>query len=177
MQASDNIKWRRGFRAAAKAAKIAGLGVLISLAVCALAAMIFWEADFYAARDRYEHMRLALFGPWSPKPEKTVKDIFEQVDSVSLFTRSFAPGLGVIHTGSSYHSSEAVTQDRPQKKWCYVVLGKNAAGNHIQLGEQQGNLPATFTDPISIDQEILESSGVSAERLSQLARQHCKFSS
>ena len=44
-----------------RAAAIGGL----ALGACALlAGIILWDADFYAARDRWEHMKNAWFGRW-----------------------------------------------------------------------------------------------------------------
>lgn len=37
----------------------------LTLGACALlAGIILWDADFYAARDRWEHMKNAWFGKW-----------------------------------------------------------------------------------------------------------------
>jgi len=40
------------------------IGGLTLSAGALLAGIILWDADFYAARDRWEHMKNAWFGKW-----------------------------------------------------------------------------------------------------------------
>lgn len=45
-------------------ARAAGLTGLASLGLLCFAIVVLWDADFYAARDRWEHMKIAWFGKW-----------------------------------------------------------------------------------------------------------------
>lgn len=36
----------------------------ISLVTATLSALVFWDANFYVARDRWEHFKLAIVGEW-----------------------------------------------------------------------------------------------------------------
>lgn len=45
-------------------AKTTALTGLACLCFLSLAIVVLWDADFYAARDRWEHMKIAWFSKW-----------------------------------------------------------------------------------------------------------------
>lgn len=157
-------------------ARRAGMSLLVAGAAASVAGIILWDADFYVARDRWEHFKLAMFGEWPVKRSKNVDDIFEEVDEINLFRRSLVPGLGVIITGSEFTSSETVNGDRADSKWCYVTIGNGVTATRINLGDQDGENPPEYSDTGTIDPKVLNEIGISAVRLVQLAKEHCRFS-
>lgn len=137
--------------------------------------VVLWDVDLRLLRDKVEYGRLALFGEWKPVPRRSLEDIFEKVDSVSLYENASVRDVGVIVTGAEFTSSQAVEENIASYKWCYLKSGSDIASEHVTLGNQTGTEPPHYTDTNIISADVLAEIGVSAERLSTLAKLHCRF--
>lgn len=62
-----------------RTARAIAIGVLALGASSLLAGIILWDADFYAARDRWEHFKNAWFGQW---PENNKLRLLRNEDMV-----------------------------------------------------------------------------------------------
>lgn len=151
----------------------------ICLAGCAGAVfvlgVVLWDVDFRLVRDKYENMKLALFGEWNPAPKRSLEDIFERIDSVSLFQNASVRDVGVIVTGARFTSSQAVEENIATNKWCYIKTDGDIDSDHVTLGNQTGTEPPHYTDTNMISADVLTEIGVSAERLATLAKLHCRL--
>ena len=44
--------------------RLIAIGIALVLLVFVLLATVLWNADFYTARDHWEHFKIAMFSPW-----------------------------------------------------------------------------------------------------------------
>lgn len=163
-------------RLLAGTAKWSGIGLAGGVASVLVLGVVLWDADFRLARDKYENMKLALFGEWKPTPKRNLEDIFEKIDSISLFQDAPVRNVGVIVTGARFTSSQAIEQNIATNKWCYLKSGGSIASEHVTLGTQSRTDAPQYTDTEIISAEVLADIGVSTARLSTLAKLHCRFS-
>tara|TARA_R110002072_G_scaffold150788_2_gene299374 strand:- start:10916 stop:11494 length:579 start_codon:yes stop_codon:yes gene_type:complete len=165
---------------------LAGLG-LAGFAV--ILGILLWDADLYAVRDRYEHMRLALFGEWQADhwcPPGRVSDTCEVVDSFTaaleqasdftFFRTMPIAGTGlVVQTGIRFATARDVVDGAPSRQWCYVSIPQGAVSQQIDLATQSADDQPVYAALSSLDESALAGAGLSINALSLIARSHCRF--
>ena len=156
-------------------AKAVTFTALIGLGVPILAGIVLWDADFNLARDKFENFKLAMFGKWQPNRKSEVTDLLDGVAEFNFFKRKNVAGFGSVMTGAKFNSSEDVINKRPTKRWCYVSTGHGVASRHIELGTQEKSAAPRFSDFQTIPKDVLDELGVTAFRLSALAKANCQF--
>lgn len=175
----NGAEYRAGWRdVLARIVRTAVIGTAAAFGAAAIATVVLWDADFYALRDRWENMKIALLGEWMPSGvvETPLRNIFRDVKSVAVFREMPIEGttLSVV-TGSRYTSAADLLAGRAARLWCYVSSGGDGVVTHIELGTQnQGETPVyarlgNFSSP---DLPASMRDGLSLERL---ARTHCRF--
>jgi len=165
---------------------ITGFGVL---AVGGSAVLVLWDADFYAAREKYEHLKLAFIGEWQPRnwcPPGRETDNCQQVSEFAAalegaenfnFFRSL-PVEGTdlsVTTGVEFASALDVVASEPSHLWCYITFGHGALARRITLAQMGSDSSPSFTDLNSIASGGNDALPLSVDRLSALARSHCQF--
>ncbi|XWN32089.1 MAG: hypothetical protein ROR55_02945 [Devosia sp.] len=162
-------------RAGVRVAKWTGFAATAAAVAVVAAGIIVWDSDFYAARDRFEHFRLAMFGDWQPDP-RAVTDALAGFDGIKTFSTAPVAGFKIV-TGMEFASAQDVVADNPAERWCYITAPESVAvAKAIELGTQEGTLPGVFVDTMTIADDALQLLGVDADRLAALAREHCRFS-
>lgn len=172
-------------------------GVLaISLGVVVLGIallIIFWDADFYTARDKYEHFKAALFGDWQADhwcPPGRVSDDCKLADSFEAalkaasdftFFRSMpieATSLNV-QTGLRFATARDVVAGSVAAQWCYVSLpgaqARSGISQRIELATQSAGDPPIYPDLMRLDVPALAGTGLTSPQLVSLAQSHCRF--
>lgn len=151
--------------------------------------ILLWDADLYAVRDRYEHMRLALFGEWQADhwcPPGRVSEACEAVDTFTqaleeasdftFFRTMPVAGTGlVVQTGIRFATARDVVDGEPSRQWCYVSIPQGAVSQQIDLAAQSADDPPVYTTLSSLDESALAGVGLSINALSLIARSHCRF--
>jgi hypothetical protein len=162
----------------ARIGRAATIGSAATAGAAALATVVLWDADFYAVRDRFENMKIALFGEWTPGGalETPLRNIFRDMANVAVFREAPIEGtiLRVV-TGSRYISAADLLAGRASRLWCYINSGGDGVTTNIELGVQnRGERPvyASLGDFSSSDLPAPIREGASLERL---ARTHCRF--
>ena len=56
----------RWLETASRIARTAAITTVTAIGGLTLAAIVLWDADFHAARDRWESFKIAMFGEWMP---------------------------------------------------------------------------------------------------------------
>jgi hypothetical protein len=164
----------------------AGLGVAGGAIVLGI---VLWDADVYSARDRYEHLKLALFGDWSAEnwcppgrisADCAVADDFEAaLEAASDFTffRS-EPIEGTdltVQTGIRFATARDVVGGRPASQWCYVSIPADGISQQIELASKSADEPPIYAALASLDASAATGFGLSVDTLTRLARSHCLF--
>lgn len=183
MAASDNKAWvPRILRGAVTTA-------LGALAVGGGAMIVLWDADFYAAREKYEHLKLAFFGEWQPRnwcPPGRDTDNCQQVgefaaalegaENFNFFRTLPVDGTDLtVITGVEFASALDVVASEPSHLWCYMTFGQGALARRITLARMNAGASPNFTDFAGIAGGETDALPLSAERLSALAQSHCQF--
>ena len=164
-----------------------GLLIFIGLALCA--SLIFWDANFYVVRDRWEHFKLALLGDWHNTgwcppgenipgcaPKTPLEEALSQVDNLHFFKEKAISGTTYsVTTGANFASAQAVIKGQPSHQWCYIAYGENTVKNRLDLAEQTGTQTPVIADFISIRPEALNTLGLARKQLRQIAQTHCQF--
>jgi hypothetical protein len=168
----------RWLKAATRIARAAAIGAAATTGAAALATVVLWDADFYALRDRFENMKIALFGEWTPSgaDDRPIANVFRDMAHVAVFKEVPIEGtiLSVV-TGSRYISAADLLAGRASRLWCYINSGGDGVTTNIELGVQnRGERPvyASLGDFSSSDLPAPIREGASLERL---ARTHCRF--
>lgn len=168
----------RWLEAAARTVRAAAIGIAATAGAAATATAVLWDADFYAFRDRFENMKIALFGEWVPSgtDDRPIANVFRDMAHVAVFKEMPIEGtlLSVV-TGSRYMSAADLLAGRASRLWCYVNTGGESVATHIELGTQsRGEAPyfASLNGFSSPDLPAVLRDGISLERL---ARTHCRF--
>lgn len=163
---------------------------VLSLAVMAvIAGILLWDADLYTARDRFEHLKVALFGEWQADnwcPPGRTSDDCDTVDSFAealeaatdfTFFRS-VPIQGTPHTvqtGIRFATAFDVVDGRSERQWCYVSIPHGDIRQQIDLATQSADGPPVYAELMSLDASALDGSDLDADALRLLARSHCRF--
>lgn len=154
-----------------------------------LLSVILWDADVYAARDRYEQLKIALFGEWQPNnwcPPGRKSDTCTAVDEfaaaledASDFTffriSAIANSDLTVQTGSRYATARDVVDRRVASQWCYVNVPDGPSNRHIELAHKSADEPPVYTSLASLDASALAGTDLSRDALESLARSHCRF--
>lgn len=170
----------------ARGAAFGGLG--LTLVVCA-SVIVLWDADFYAVREKYEHLRLAFFGEWQARNWCPPGRDTENCDQVSQFQAALEgaenfnffrsqPVEGTnftVITGVAFASALDVVAGAPSNLWCYINDGQGAVSRRITLAQLQVGQAPTFTNFSSLGGAEAQALPLSAERLAALAQSHCQF--
>lgn len=173
----------------ARTGRVAAITVAATVGTTALAAVILYDADFYAVRDRWEHFKVAMFGEWSPTRRpgrggetlpapgvRTLDDIFTNLANVGVFETVPVVGTALkVATGSTYLSSRDLLTNNASQRWCYVLLGTGNVVTRIELGTQSASAAPVYPPITAIPPADLSAAGLEAERLRGLARSHCRF--
>lgn len=162
----------------ARIGRAATIGSAATAGAAALATVVLWDADFYALRDRFENMKIALFGEWMPSGanDRPIANVFRDMAHVAVFKEVPIEGtiLGVV-TGSRYISAADLLAGRASRLWCYINSGGDGVTTNIELDVQnRGERPvyASLSNFSSPDLPSAMRDGASLERL---ARTHCRF--
>ncbi len=170
---------------------IRGVLLFVGLIVGGLlfAIIILYDADPYAARDRYEHFKLALFGEWQPSDRcdrdpdgescetlNAFEQALEDAADFTFFRAREIEGSGLsVHTGIRFATARDVVDGRVASQWCYVLLPSNGASLQIELAAQSADDPPVYDDLSALNGEAVVASGLTPSRLKALARSHCAF--
>lgn len=173
---------RRCARATVRGAAIAAGAALFLM-------VIFWEADFYAMRDRWEHFKAAVFAPWQnegeclseiPAPQceeiKRFEREFSQIDDFNFFrSEPIANTTVPLTLGVRFTTARDVVLGQANGYWCYVGLREGAAQQNLFLVEQLADDAPVYNDLSTVDPSLLRAHGLSIAALNQAAREQCLF--
>lgn len=175
----------------ARTGRVAAIAAAAAVGTAALAVVIFYDADFYAVRDRWEHFKRAMFGEWTPTTRRpgrgggetsptlavrTLDDVFSDLANVGVFETVPVVGTALkVVTGSTYASSRELLANTAGQRWCYVLLGTGNVTTRIELGAQTADAPPVYPPITAIPPADLSAAGLDAERVRGLARSHCRF--
>lgn len=179
---------RRGFNFewVLAAARKAAVGIGAAGAVGTAAAIVFWDVDFYAVRDKWEHFRIAMFGDWKHADQRSVagkpsapkaEGMFTHVKGINFFAEVPSKEHGVVViTGVVFETVKDFEQAKQRNRWCYLMVApKGALPRRIDLGAQAGMAPPVYADISVYPAEELAAIGLSARTLQALAKTHCRF--
>lgn len=181
---TDTKDWRD---LVGSATRLAGVVAGATVAMGTIGAIVFWDADFYTARARWEAFKEAAFGKWNPisrcvvghkgcQQERPFEDAFKDIVDFNFFQSARIAGTSIeVMTGTAYSSSADVLARRAHHRWCYVNLGTGNVGTRIELATQSGNGKPTYLQLGVVTPEVLAQLGVSTKGLEALARTHCRF--
>ncbi|GAA6176730.1 hypothetical protein [Sulfitobacter pacificus] len=169
-----------------RGATFACLGLVAAAAVLSI---ILWDADVYTARDKFEHLKIALFGEWSAdnwcppgrvSPECADLDDFETaLEDASDFTffksAEIAGSELTVQTGIRFATARDVVAGKPASQWCYVSVPLDGISQQIELASKSADEPPVYAGLASLDASAVAGSGLSVDALTGLARSHCRF--
>ena len=170
-------------------ARGAALGALGAVAATSAILIVLWDADFYAVREKYEHVRLAFFGEWQAQnwcpPGRDTENCsavdeftaaLEGAESFNFFRTQPVEGTSLtVITGVAFASALDVVDGEPSNLWCYINDGHGAVSRRITLANMQAGQPPSYTDFSSLSGEAAQGLPLRAERLAALAQSHCQF--
>ena len=170
-------------------ARIVTVSCVVVIGAGILAPIILWDADFYTARDRWEHFKLAMFGEWQSQnwcpPGRNTENCkqvsefemaFKDVDDFNFFKSvPVTETLLTIVTGINFASARNVLSGTTAKHWCYFTFGRGKVQKRLDLGSQKNQSAPVFADLIDISSDDLGEIGLSAVRLRAIAKSHCRF--
>lgn len=165
---------------------IAALG---SVTLCGSTILVLWDADFYAVREKFEHLKLAFFGEWQPRnwcpPGRDTANCeqvsefvaaLEDAENFNFFRSLSIEGTDlVVITGVAFTSALDVVAEAPSHLWCYINDGSGAVSRRITLAQMRAGHPPQFTDFEGLSGSEAQALPMNADRLSALARSHCQF--
>lgn len=169
-----------------------GTAITIAAGIAAIGAtaLVLWDADLYAARDKFEHFKLAMFGEWQPqnwcpagRDSENCQQVSEFVaalegaENFNFFNSTPIAGtdLNVI-TGVEFHSALDVVAGEPAHFWCYLNVGNGPVAPRITLASANAGEEPVFNEFGDID-NLVGQLPFDASRLNALARSHCQFNS
>lgn len=187
-QAAPDYRRRRGV-AIRFMARTSALSVL----VFGLLAMIFWNANFYAARDRWEHFKLAAFGDWQDTgwcppghradrctPLTTLEEALARADSLHFFKSVPIEGTDLqVTTGAVFATTQDIIEGNAGLHWCYIAAGQGALRSHIELGNQLGRDAPVYTRAHELEKAAMtpamSDASFTSAQLKSLGQTHCRF--
>lgn len=169
-----------------RGAVLSGLGLM---AILSAGLLVLWDADFYAVREKYEHLRLAFFGEWQAQnwcpPGRDTENCeevsefraaLEGAENFNFFRSLPVDGTDLtVITGVGFASALDVVSGAPSHLWCYINDGHGAVSRRITLAQVQAGHDPTFTDFRNISGFETPTLPLNAERLTALAQSHCQF--
>ena len=170
--------------------RLIAIGIALALLVFVLLATVLWNADFYTARDHWEHFKIAMFSPWQ-KAGKCLPNIYSpECDrpaapdqamgelEFSLFKQTPIDGSPLTVTiGASFDNAEDAKRGEANTYWCYIHLDQGILVRKVTLASQNRGEEVAYTDLSLIDESALETSPFNHAQLAALAQSHCQFSS
>jgi len=167
----------------------AAAGAVGSVVIAATSLIVLWDADFYAARDKYEQWKLAFFGDWQPQnwcpPGRDTENCqqvsefvaaLEGAENFNFFRSLPVAGTDLtVITGVEFASALDVVASEPSHLWCYVTVGQGAVARRITLAQMDAHAVPTFTDFFGLAGGESEALPLGVDRLSAIARSHCQF--
>lgn len=173
----------------AKAARGTAIGLGALAGAGALAALIFWDADVYAAREKWEHWKIAWFGEWTPEPWCPPGRRSKLCDEARDFTARLAGMEGFtffsaepvegsdleINTGTRFETAADVVSGTPAERWCYIVFGSGSVTQKLTLAARSGADAPAYADPSAIPDPDIAAIGLTRARLGALAQTHCRL--
>ncbi len=159
------------------------------LVIVFLASLVFWDANFYVARDRWEHFKLALLGEWHNTgwcpsgqnipgcmPKADLEAAFSKVDNLHFFKLMPVEGTSLtVTTGANFASAQDVLAGKAASQWCYIAYGDSAVKTHLDLAEQSGTAPPRYATLSDVKQKALSNTGLDVAALRVIAKTHCQF--
>lgn len=183
--AAPRITAARAKRVAVGAAKGTGLG----LAAFICGALILSDADFYAAREKWEHTKIALFGEWHPgiwcppgrggvkcRGADTFRERLSGMEGFTFFLAEPVEGTDLdVTTGIRFASADDVVAGKPDKHWCYLDYGTGALTRKLTLATKAADELAVPADLSSLTADDLTGTGMTSAVLQTLVASHCRF--
>ncbi len=168
----------RWLETAARIARTATIATVTAIVGFMLVAIVLWDADFYAARDRWESFKIAMFGEWMPgsADDRPIRNLFRDMAHVAVFREVPIEGtiLSVV-TGARYTSAADLLAGRAVRLWCYVNSGGDGAATHVELGTQSRGEPPVYAGLSGFSSSDLPATMREGASLERLARTHCRF--
>ncbi|MDF1803196.1 hypothetical protein [Thalassovita sp.] len=169
-----------------RGAAIGGLGII---AISCAGLMVLWDADFYAVREKYEHLKLAFYGEWQAQnwcpPGRDTENCravdeftaaLEGAENFNFFRSLPVEGTSLtVITGVAFASALDVVAGAPSNLWCYINDGQGAVSRRITLANMRASQAPSYTDFSALSGDEAQGLPLSAERLSGLAQSHCQF--
>lgn len=157
--------------------------------IVAVSGVILWDADFYVVRDRYEHLKLALFGDWQaenwcpPGRESANCAAVDDFEAALKYATDFTFFKSVpidgsdltVQTSTRFANARDVVAGKPSRQWCYFSIPLGGVSQQIELATQSADVPPIFAALASLDASAVAATGLSAETLASLAQSHCRF--
>lgn len=177
----------RDFEWARTAARKAVVGLGCSAVIGAAGAIVFWDVDFYAVRDKWEHFKIAMLGEWqspdrrsaagAPARPQVVPSVLEVARDITFFTTSPAKEHGIeVTTGVSFSTVADLLAAKQKSRWCYIVASpRSGLARQVELGRQSGSASPVYADLSVYPADELAVIGLSARTLQSLAKSHCRF--
>jgi len=168
---------------------MAAIGLAAVAAVGVAASVIFWDADFYAARTRWENFKIAMFGPWQPgvtdgsasacPDTNAFEEAFKGIVDFNFFRSVPVEGTSLsVKTGTAFTSSRDVLSGKTSRSWCYVIISpERGLPRQVALANQSAGEKPVYTDFSTHSTEELKSIGLNARQLLAIAKSHCRFDS
>ncbi len=168
-------------------------GIALTVVACAglaiIGAIVLWDADFYAARDKWEHAKRALFGDWSPEnwcplgrvsDDCTVQSSFaaalEDSRDFTFFRTTPIGGTDLaVETGIRFHAAQDVADGKPSYQWCHLSSPDAGVKRTFDLATKSAEDPPVYAELSSLDESALAGVDLSADALSEIARTLCRF--
>jgi hypothetical protein len=172
------------------ALKISAITTAAIVGLALLMTVIFWDANFYIARERWETFKHALFGEWDAvagnvkapthdpefDPNQWLIESFSHVERIHLFTDKVVDGtLLKVDTGALFYSVSDLLQGTPAHQWCDLTNQSSSVKRRIQIADQWSGSDLTALDFNGVSQDDLALIGIERERLKPLVESHCQF--
>lgn len=181
--------WRPSSRHLRIFLKILAIGGACCFGLFLTLVVIFWDADFYVARDRWETFKHAMFGEWEGhigNPQRLVdqqadlhaliETHFSGYDSVHLFANKPVNELTLeVATGARFESVLDIVNGTPLHQWCDVSNYKDTVKHRIQLAEKFGSSKVVTDDLEAVSESQLAFLELDRSTLKGLSKTHCQF--
>jgi len=172
-------------RVAVGAAKGTGFG----LAAFVCGALIFQDADFYAAREKWEHFKIALLGDWHPgvwcppgrsggkcRGADNFRARLAGMEGFTFFLNEPVEGTDLdVTTGIRFATADDVVAGKPEKFWCYLMIGNGAVTRKLTLAAKTADALAVPADFSALTADELAGTGLRTADLQALVASHCRF--
>lgn len=176
MNFAKNIRgsnFRAAFRGTVQVVLVTGV---LSALVFTAAGFIFWDADFYIVRDKWEHFKIAMFGDWKLKDKVLSDDDFlDGYEQLTFFKTEIIDDVGTVSIGARFTSITDLHDQSPSNQWCYLSIGAGVASQRIELAQQSGEEPAFYETFGEVPMVTLAELKITRSHLSDIARTKCVF--